>query len=454
MAHSVHMVTDEPRGYARMILPKDHPFRAELNDEVHARPPEALVAPLRISYLALLNDKSARETAALPIHELAARFGHERPRAGANHFSADFGPFRVKWERHTEFTRYKFIVAGSGTDPFAEPAIEAVPPDWIAGLPGQVMVATHVAFVPAPVEPADPDRLSAALFGGNSLVGSTIADGAATAYTDFRIRADGFSRLLVHAHQIPPRQAGRSIQRLLEIDSYRVMALLALPVARELTPFLARSEHELAEITQAMLQAGDAKDPELLDRLTRLEAEIESRHSESYGRFAAATAYYDLVRRRILELRESRVAGLQTFNEFTDRRLAPAMNTCKAVAARQEALSARVAQTTQLLSTRVDIARERHNQAILKQMNRRAHMQLRLQETVEGLSVAAVTYYVVGIFGYLFKGMKAAGYKFDTDLATGIAIPIVLLMVAFGLKGVRRLLAGKSKPEPDPDPHL
>ena len=189
-------------------------------------------------------------------------------------------------------------------------------------------------------------------------------------------------------------------------------------------------------------------------RLTRLEAEIESRHSDNYSRFAAATAYYDLVRRRIVELRETRVSGLQTFQEFTERRLAPAMNTCRAVAARQEALSARVAQTTQLLSTRVDVARERHNQAILKQMNRRAQMQLRLQETVEGLSVAAVTYYVVGIFGYLFKGVKAAGYKIDTDLATGISIPVVFLMVAFGLKWVRRLVGGKTKPDPEPDPHV
>ncbi|MEQ1612417.1 MAG: DUF3422 domain-containing protein, partial [Hyphomicrobiaceae bacterium] len=390
-----------------MNLPPDHPFRIQLNDEVHARPPEQLLAPLRISYLALLNDKSARETEARPIHELAVRFGHEPPRPGGSHFSADFGPFRVKWERHTEFTRYKFIVAGAAADPFADPAINAVPADWVAALPGQVMVAAHAAFVPPPLVPVDPEQLSLDLFAGNPLVGSTIADGGATAYTDFRIHKDGFGRVLVHDRGLTPRQAGRSLQRLFEIDTYRIMALLAFPVARELTPLLARSERELAEITTAMLSAGDAKDPELLDRLTRLEAEIESRHSESYGRFAAATAYYDLVRRRISELRETRVAGLQTFSEFTDRRLAPAMNTCRAVASRQEALSQRVAQATQLLSTRVDIARERHNQAILEQMNRRAHMQLRLQETVEGLSVAAVTYYVVGIFGYLFKGMKA-----------------------------------------------
>jgi uncharacterized membrane-anchored protein len=434
-----------------MNLPKDHPYRTELNDEVHARPPEQLVAPLRISYLGLLNDKSVRESEARPIHELTANFGLQPPRAGANHFSADLGPFRVKWERHTEFTRYKFIVAGAGAggNPFVEPAIKAVPAKWLAALPGETMVAAHAALMPAPAEPVDPERLSAELFDCNPLVGSTIADGGAAAYTDFRIHSDGFSRLLVHVRRLPPRQAGRSVQRLLEIDTYRVMALLAFPVARDLTPFLARSERELAEITSAMLAAGDAKDAGLLDRLTRLQAEIESRHSESYSRFAAATAYYDLVRRRIAELRETRVQSLQTFHEFTERRLAPAMSTCTAVAARQVALSQRVAQTTQLLSTRVDIARERQNQAILQQMNRRAHLQLRLQETVEGLSVAAVTYYVVGILGYAFKSAKAAGYKIDTDLATGLTIPFVALMVAGGLRRIRRMLPGKAAGQRD-----
>lgn len=428
-----------------MTLPMDHPYRVELNDEVHARPPEALVAPLRISYLALFNDKSLREREALPIRELAARFGHAPPKVGANHFSADLGPFRVKWERHTEFTRYKFIVAGAGPDGFTDPAISAVPAEWVSQLPGQVMVAAHAALLRSPTEAPDQDAISATFFDGNALVGSSIADGGAMAFTDFRIHSDGFSRLLVHDRSMPPRQAGRTMQRLLEIDTYRIMALLALPVARELTPQLARFERELAEITASMVADHTVDEPTLLNRLTRLEAEIESRHSENHSRFSAATAYYDLVQRRIDDLRETRIAGLQTFREFTERRLAPAMSTCVAVANRQEALSSRVAQTTQLLSTRVSITREQHNQEMLASMNRRAKLQLRLQETVEGLSVAAVTYYVVGLVGYLAKGVKAAGYAINPDVWTGISIPVVALLVALGLRKFRKTLAPMKK---------
>jgi uncharacterized membrane-anchored protein len=428
-----------------MRLPNDHPQRLLLNDEVHARPPEALVSPLRISFLALFNDKSQREAEARPIFELAKRYGHELPRPGVNHFSADLGAFRVKWERHTEFTRYKFIVKGMVENPFADTAIEAVPADWISDLPGQLIVAAHTALAKPDVDAANVDALSARYFAGNPIVGSTIADGGAMAFTDFRIHADGFSRFLVYDHNLQPRQAGRTVQRLLEIDTYRILALMALPVARELTPILAQCERELSEIANSMVGAGEAEDPKLLDRMTRLQAEIESRLSDNYNRFGAAVAYYDLVQRRIDELRETRLSGLQTFREFTERRLAPAMNTCRAVAARQETLSKRVAQTMQLLSTRVDITRERQNQSVLEQMNRRARMQLRLQQTVEGLSVAAITYYVVGLVAYLMKGLKALGTDINPDVWTGLSIPAVVIAVALGLRRARNAMPGLRK---------
>ncbi len=157
------------------------------------------------------------------------------------------------------------------------------------------------------------------------------------------------------------------------------------------------------------MTADAADEPALLDRLTRLEAEIENRQSETRFRFSASDAYYELVRQRIDELREQRIQGLQTFREFTERRLAPAMNTCRSAAARQESLSQRVARATRLLSTRVDLTRERQNQALLESMDRRASLQLRLQSTVEGLSVAAVTYYVVALIGHAAEALHEAG---------------------------------------------
>jgi uncharacterized membrane-anchored protein len=433
-------------------LPPDHALRAELNDEVHARPSDALRAPLRISYLALFSDPAQRSTEWLHVRALAARFGIDTPVQAGNLQVLDFGAFSLRWERHAEFTRYMFVSSGfEGTDPFAEPALAAVPSDWLAQIPGEVMVASHGAllnaaqFAGAAETPVDYEAVATRWFAGNVLLGSQVGDEAATVLTDFRVRADGFSRFLVLDHRLSPRQAGRVVQRVLEIDTYRMMALLALPVARELAPFLGDCERELSQVTTVLESADDEDEALLLDRLTRLEAQIESRESLNDYRFAAAAAYYELVQRRIAELREVRIPGLQTFGEFTERRLAPAMNTCRATSARQEHLSERVARANQLLATRVDITRERQNQALLESMNRRAKAQLKLQQTVEGLSVAAVTYYIVGLVGYGTKGLKAVGVGVNPELAMALSIPLVAGLAGFGINRIKQTITRKAK---------
>jgi uncharacterized membrane-anchored protein len=427
-----------------MRLPPDHPLRSALNDEVHARPPEALVAPLRLSYLALFLEDRERQWRS--ICALAERYGRAPPIAGANHYSADLGPFRLKWERHTEFSRFKFIVAGAGEDPFAAPAIDFVPADWLENLPGEVITAAHLALVRARADSIDIEAVSRQFFDGHVLVGARVAGGAAITLTDFQVRADGFARFLVEDQSMTPRQAGRTVQRLVEIDAYRLMALLALPVARQLAPALSQTERELSEITAALVHASQPDEPLLLERLTRLQAEIESRQTGNLFRFSAANAYYELVQRRIGELREERLPGLQTFQEFTERRLAPAIHTSKAAAARQDSLSERVARVTQLLSTRVDITRERQNQALLASMNRRARLQLRLQQTVEGLSIAAVTYYIVSLVAEAARALHAAGVKVEPDLVAGVSIPIVAILTAIGVHRIRKIVARERAP--------
>lgn len=436
-----------PPGARTPGLPRDHPQRVALNDEVHARPPESLTAPLRASYIALFGDADEREAALDAVRDLARRFGAAAlPEPGATHYSADLGAFRLRWERHSEFTRCMFVAPGLGADPFAEPAIGAAPAEWLAALPGEIVAAVHAALVPiADGDALDLDGLSRRYFSGNQLIGTRVVATRGEAFTDLRINADGFGRILVRDRGMTASQAGRVLQRLFEIETYRIMALLAFPVAKELAPFLGARERDLSEIATALIGAGEADEAALHERLTRLAAEIESREATNLFRFSAAAAYYDLVRRRIRELRETRIEGLQTFEEFTERRLAPAVATCTAVVRRQEALSERVTRVTQLLSTRVEITRERQAFAVLASMDRRAQLQLRLQQTVEGLSVAAITYYVVGLVGYAAKGLVDAGVRMDPEIAVGAAVPVVAVLVALGMRRARHVIVRKGE---------
>jgi uncharacterized membrane-anchored protein len=425
------------------IFPVDHPQRLALADEVHARPPEPVPTPSRITYVAVLVDSDARDSELRHLHTLCKRFDAPGPPQDATHFRTRLGTVQLKWERHGEFSGYTFSVEGLADAPFDATAASALPTGWIAGVPGRTVAAVHAEVTGAAAAPPDAAAL-AQRFTGHTIVGSEIAEGAATVYTDFRLRDDGCSRVWLVNRALTKPQTGRVLQRLFEIEAYRVLALLALPIARRQAPRIAAIETSLATLTDQMARNDtavvDQADEQLLHELMRLAAEVESGIAASQFRFGACEAYNGLVLRRIAELRESRLPGLQTIDEFMSRRLAPAVATCANVAQRLKGLAERIGQTSALLATQVGIAREHQNQALLASMDRRAKLQLRLQQTVEGLSVAAIVYYVAGLIGYLAKALRSAGARIDPDIAVGVSVPLVAALALWGVRRMRRRL--------------
>jgi uncharacterized membrane-anchored protein len=417
-------------------LPPDHPERFVLADEVHARPPEPLEAPARATYVAVLVDADERARERSHLARLCERFDVEPPAAGVTQFSAQIGPVRLKWERHGEFSGYTFTVPGRSVRPFSEPAGTLLPGGWLQALPGHTIVAAHAKLIPAGDGPPDAAFL-AEHFEGNIVVGGGIGDGAGYAFTDFRIHEDGCTRFVMMDRSFTPRQAGRMMQRLFEIEAYRMLALLALPIARRQSPRIVAIEKSLAELTDGIARE-DGQEEVLLHELTRLAAEVESGLAASQFRFGACRAYAELVSTRVSELREVRISGIQTIEEFMARRFTPAVATCNTVSQRLHDLSERVAQASGLLSTRVGIAREKQNQELLASMDRRAQLQLRLQQTVEGLSVAAIAYYAAGLIGYLAKGFKAGGLPINPDLIVAAAVPVVAGFVLLAVRRARR----------------
>jgi uncharacterized membrane-anchored protein len=420
-------------------FPPDHAQRYSLAEEVHARPPEAVATPARASYVAVLVDADARERELRHLETLCLRYAVAAPAASATHFRATVGALRLKWERHGEFSGYTFIAAGVSGEPFAEPAAALLPAGWLAAIPGQTMAAVHADLRPAAELPHDGAALQK-LFSGHTTVGAEIAEGAALAFTDFNLNDDGCTHILLLDRRLTERQAGRTLQRLFEIEAYRMLALLALPIARRQSPRIAAIERSLATLTDGIAR-DEGDDEALLQELTRLAAEVESGIAASQFRFGACEAYHGLVTTRISELREVRLAGLQTIDEFMGRRLTPAVATCATVSQRLRVLAERVAQASALLSTRVDITRERQNQSLLASMDKRAKLQLRLQQTVEGLSVAAIVYYVAGLVGYGAKAMNAAGVRLNPDIAVGASIPVVGALVIWAVRRARRRIA-------------
>lgn len=440
----------------------NHPLRIPLAAEIHSRPSLRLRAPEAITHLAVYaktdshvggdNLSSQQEILA----SFCTYFGVASPTGDAKYFFHDFGRFRLKWECHTEFATFTFVENENGEDGAGHGVIHAfnrvpirhLPQQWLLDLQGKIMVAAHVILIKGMDSSDTFNAPIMQIFEGSVLVGSDVLQ-RGEIWTDFLIQADGFSRFVVKDLDFLDQQAGRIVQRLLEIETYRMMALLGLPYAQKAAPILTAIEDELVKLTAAMIlgssatfdavEMGDTDSEQILLRqIIDLAARTEKLSTENSYRFSASKAYFRLVQSRIEELRENRIEGIPTIEEFMDRRLAPAMNTCEAITRRQVTLADRIAHTNDLLRTRVGIVQEQQNRRILQSMNTRAAQQFRLQQAVEGLSVAAITYYVAGLFQYAGKALKAIGLQINPDLVTGLLIPFIAGTVWLGLRRMHR----------------
>jgi uncharacterized membrane-anchored protein len=360
--------------------------------------------------------------------------------------------FKVIWERHTEFTRYTIIQSLPGNahwgSQLPELAIHvATGVDWLKNIPGKTITAIQLAMFNEGMD--DPDSIFKAKqwLGHGTVIGGTL--GRTTGdqphshlITNLRIGDDGFVRMLVLTSSgTSENRAGRVAQRLLELETYRIMALLSLPIAKQLSSKLFEAEAQLVDIT-ARIEKNSDSDEVLLNHLASLAAQVESATAEHSYRFSAASAYDAIVRERISEMREKPLSGIQTMGEYIQRRLAPAVATVNATSERLEALAERVARASALLRTRVEIAAEAHNQELLEKLTRGQALQLQLQTTVEGLSVAAITYYVVSLLYYLTKAAKAYGINLNPEMVAGFSAPVVLVFSWLLIRKIHRNFRG------------
>ncbi|QIK37241.1 DUF3422 domain-containing protein [Caldichromatium japonicum] len=422
---------------------REHPLRHQLVAELHVRTYIPLQAPARLSHLVSVCGERGSGRNVSHLQELLKRYGVSQPAQVGQHHQTRLGDLYLLWERHTEFVSYTFALPGPFEHPFAEPVIGRLPADWLAAIPGEILVASSLAISPASRPLHTLDELNE-LFEGNSVIGSEVVGGLARAYSDMRIHADGFSYILLHDQGLTSNQTGRLAKRLFEISTYRAMALLGLPLAREANPCLSEAERRLVAVSSRMAfqdeRSEEIPEGELLAELTDLAAEIEAVAARTNYRFEATRAYYALVMQRLEQLRQRRIEGLQTFSEFLEARLTPAAATCESTAKRQQDLAERAARLIRLLHARVEVELHKQNRSLLASMNRHSRLQLRLQETVEGLSVIAIGYYSVGLVGYLFEALESAGMMRDAAAATGLAAPVVVLLVWVGIQRLKERL--------------
>ncbi|MCW1917883.1 DUF3422 domain-containing protein [Rhodobacter sp. KR11] len=423
----------------------DHPLRYALVNELHARPFPVLQAPATAVFMALMPPEgAARDKGQDLAHllDLLDRHGAAHPQPNANHFSGPIGRSELKWESHTEFVTFSAFTPGVSARPFDPFEAEVFPESWLAAASGLRATSVLVRVLPEPASEAEMLALLDGWMVRESLAVARVVDGAAVIAGDFRIDPAGHMRFAVFVRPgTGERRVGRIVQRLCEIETYRAMSMLGLIQARELTTKLNALDPRLSTLI-AELDRGDRPAEAALHELLTIASELESLAVQSSFRFGASGAYEAIVTQRIAALREERIGGRQTFGEFMMRRYDPAMRTVKSTESRLRSMSERAQRAAELLRTRVDVERSAQNQKLLESMDARADLQLRLQHTVEGLSVVAISYYAVSLGAYLVHPM-AEHFHLAEGVDKALLTPLVILGVWLGL---RRIRAGMTHP--------
>lgn len=421
---------------------EDHSLRYTLANELHARPFPAIAAPGTAVFLAIKQENHAvgRDRVADLGHliDLLHRYGAPLPQTGATHFFTDLGKYQLKWEQHTEFVTYTLFGAGLSERAFDPAEFDMFPADWLAAMPGVRMTSALIRIETRPEAGTITERLQR-WFVPESLAVCRLLDDAAVVASDFRIDPAGHLRIAMFASQeLGTRRIGRVVQRFCEIETYKTMSMLGFSRARNMQSRMGEIDQNLTTLMADMTSGASAADA-TLDALLSISAELETLSAQSAFRFAATEAYEAIVAQRIDVLREQRFEGRQTFGEFMVRRYDPAMRTVKSTVLRLSTLADRAMRAGQLLRTRVDVERSAQNQALLESMDKRADLQLRLQRTVEGLSVVAISYYAVSLAGYLTYPLAEPLGVSKTMLSSLTTLPVVA-MVWLAVRRIRKNL--------------
>lgn len=412
-----------------------HPARHAILSEAHARPFFRLETPSRVLGLAFLRGSASPEEVRERLDAFARSHGAAPAPASARHHRMNLPQGLFRWEQHTEFTTYVFMLGGEAAR-FDLTGGEILNALALPEQPGPHIVSVDMSLI-------GDDQGDAAMSHVQSGVISVsdVEDGRARVASDFVPDEAGFVRFVIVNRDLPDRRLGSLARDVMEIEVYRNLALLGLPEAQRIGPIVREVEKGLADLMRDLVhQTSLGEGDELLARLTNMTARVESEIATTKFRFGATRAYGAILNDRLSAFTVPASQDAPTIEAFLTRRNAPALRTCETMEANLLDLAARLTRASGLLRTRIDVELAKQNNALLSGMSERTRMQLRLQQTVEGLSVAAISYYVIGLVGYLLKAAKESRWlPLPLDVAIGLSVPLVVAVMWVVMRRLRRL---------------
>lgn len=415
-------------------------LRTDAYRELYQHPPLPMAEGTVCSFVVFLESEKGEHINRYRLEDLISLAGLKTIEKNELFFLGSNNNLKVKWERHSEFETFFFCTDASEKNEFARTSIENLPKQWAANHFEDSLVATHIHVTPVDKDYLEKPSLPIC-FQSPPVAGGYVCDSNAVIWSDFRIQDDGFTRIVVKDGNLGPFRLGRLVQRILDIETYRVLAQMGQLTNYTTNRRIAALEEELSNIlVHEDGHLGRPGDKALLEKLIELSSRVDNLVTRDSNRYDATKAYGQIVYRRLEEINEQRIQGAQRLSNFIRRRFIPAMNTNDATAIRLDKLEQRIARTSALFRTKIDVQVQNQNAQVLDSMNRRSDTQIKLQQTVEALSVVAISYYAIGIFSRISELLAKLGIIKNEQLITGLATPIIIISVVILARRLRKKL--------------
>ncbi len=440
-----------------MAITKDNYIGSK--DELHARPYIRLGSNLRVFHFAYLISENQEKEAWNYLRKfLEITDFSSPPNKSFKFWVAESKELIIRYECHTEFISLTLIYPekiklSKNRIPilFEESFLNILPIEFLKNFPGRHLMSSWIDMSPGKHN-FNPNDIEKVFFHDN-FAGSLVAESGAKVFMSFKsdksyFLNDGFRRVFIQNKSLRTRRTGRLLQRIVELETYQVLSLLGLPSVREEGKNLSILEKTITKIIKSVsktakqnLKKGSLSYPDYqndLNELSYVVAKIEEISSSTNYRLSATFAYYKLVEQRLKDLREDRLESFQTNKEFLSRRLEPAIRTCEAFSRRLETLATRAQRADNLVRTQIEMGIQIQNKNLLESMEIRARAQLRLQETVESLSIVAITYYIIGLLSTIVNPLNLNFFFFNKQIFLALSVPTVLIIIWFAAKILRK----------------
>lgn len=431
---------------------REHHLRYELLEEIHARSFHDFSGRgrfIRYIYLTPDGDQKILDY----VNAFLKSHGHPAAKPDMKFLRLDMDGYALRVERHTEFTTISFVEKGlvnkSGLDgsAFDPSALPHLPFDWISQLPCEVFHAIWLEVGGKPeFKLSQQDAQN--ILSSRAAPGNIISHGAAQLHLSFDRDENGFSRAVLFNSKIASGRLGRIVQRIMELETYRFLAMIGFSTVKQYSPVLNDMDKALNTLTEdiaATIQDPDRDMRPLLSRLSFISATLEKTNAETSFRLTATKAYRDIFLSRLQSFQPDYLEGHQGITGFTDRRMMPAMQTCEAFSNRLERITNRASRASQLIQTETESTIQEQNRDLLVSMDKRAQTQIKLQQAVEGFSIAALTYYAVGLVGYLAEGLPLESLGLNTSLVKALAVPTIGIIVWTLIRRASKKISGEDE---------